>query len=74
MKILVMSDVHGNLEALRAVLDKVSDANEVIFLGDFVDYGPSPNEVIDTLKNVTSKVLIGNDDYAQYTASVVSVV
>lgn len=64
MKILVMSDVHGNLEALRAVLDKESDADEVIFLGDFVDYGPSPNEVIDTLKNVTSKVLIGNHDYA----------
>jgi len=32
-EILVMSDVHGNLEALRAVLDKESDADEVIFLG-----------------------------------------
>jgi len=54
MKILVMSDVHGNLEALRAVLDKESDADEVIFLGDFVDYGPSPNEVIDTLRRQLS--------------------
>ncbi|WP_018963567.1 metallophosphoesterase family protein [Coprothermobacter platensis] len=64
MKILVVSDVHGNNEALQAVLNKESDADEVVFLGDFVDYGPSPNEVIDTIKKLTGHSLIGNHDYA----------
>ena len=34
MKVLVISDIHGNAEALRAVMRAEQDADESIFLGD----------------------------------------
>ncbi|MFH1176548.1 MAG: metallophosphoesterase family protein [Acidobacteriota bacterium] len=66
MKYLVISDVHGNLEALRAVLAhcarKRRDA--VLFLGDAVGYGASPNQVLERLRAL-GKTLVavrGNHD------------
>lgn len=52
MKVLVFSDVHGNLESLKAILNIIDNNNydKVIFLGDLVDFGPNPNECIDLLK------------------------
>ena len=49
MKILVIADIHGNAEALRAVLAKESDADTTVFLGDSVSPGPQPNETIDLM-------------------------
>ena len=46
MKILVIADIHGNAEALRAVLDKDGDADRTIFLGDAVLPGPQANETL----------------------------
>ena len=41
----VISDIHGNLEALEAVLGDVPDGTEEIYcLGDVIGYGASPNE------------------------------
>ena len=62
MKILVISDVHGNLEALNTVLKVPHDA--VIFAGDVVDYGPRPAECIDKIKEVAFKTVRGNHDNA----------
>ena len=62
MKILVISDVHGNLEALNEVL-KVPH-NIVIFAGDIVDYGPKPAECIEKIKEVAFKKVKGNHDNA----------
>lgn len=42
MKLLVLSDVHGNWSALQTVLNAESDADKIICLGDLVDYGPEP--------------------------------
>ena len=42
MKILVIADVHGNAEALSAVLTKEHDADTTVFLGDTVLPGPQP--------------------------------
>ena len=40
MKVLVIADVHGNAEALRAVLARERDADATVFLGDAVSPGP----------------------------------
>ncbi|RKZ22523.1 metallophosphoesterase, partial [bacterium] len=45
MKILVASDVHGNLEALEEVLQ--DDYDYFVYLGDVCDYGPDPEPVLE---------------------------
>ncbi|WP_256205137.1 metallophosphoesterase family protein [Aeropyrum camini] len=40
MRVLIVSDVHGNLPALEAVLEAAGRFDEVLVLGDLVDYGP----------------------------------
>ena len=62
MKIMIISDVHGNLEALLAVLKTGYD--KLIFLGDFVDYGPNPDEVIRLIKEQADVIIKGNHDHA----------
>ncbi len=60
-KILIISDLHGNLEALKSALDEKYDA--IVCAGDFVDYGPDPQGVIDLSKDFF-KVVMGNHDSA----------
>ncbi len=64
MRVLVVSDIHGNLEALRAVLSAARGWNEVVVLGDLVDYGPWPGEVIDEVRGLGARVVRGNHDHA----------
>lgn len=63
MKVLLISDVHSNLEALEEVLNHAS-YDEVIFMGDLVDYGPNPFEVYEILQYVKAKRVLGNHDAA----------
>ncbi len=64
MRVLILSDIHGNIEALNAVLEQES-YDAVWFLGDLTDYGPDPDMVLDTLKDIKPEVWIsGNHDYA----------
>ena len=64
MKILVIADIHGNAEALRAVLDKDGDADRTIFLGDAVLPGPQANETIELMKSMPQGInIFGNHDY-----------
>ena len=62
----VLSDIHGNLEALEAVLADVGrvGAAEILCLGDFVGYGASPNECLDRLRPVLAAAVTGNHDVA----------
>ena len=62
MKILIISDIHGNLEALQAVLAEPHD--ELWILGDLVNYGPNPSEVVDLIRMNASLVVQGNHDNA----------
>jgi len=66
MKCAVISDVHGNAEALNAVLHDIGrrKADSILFLGDAVGYGPDPNECVRTLKAACSVLLAGNHDWA----------
>jgi protein phosphatase len=63
-RILLLSDIHGNLPALRTVLNVVDKWDEVLVLGDLVDYGPHPGEVIDEIRRIGARVVRGNHDHA----------
>ena len=63
-RILILSDIHANIEALRTVIDYVKDYDKILFLGDAVDYGPNPDEVIDFLKENKALWVRGNHDTA----------
>ena len=62
MRLLIISDIHGNKEALDAVMAVPHD--DVVCLGDLVDYGPSPGECIDLLIDQKIPVIMGNHDSA----------
>lgn len=66
MRALVVSDLHSNAEALRAVMNRVrrKKFDQVICLGDFVGYGAQPNQVLDAMRTMRGrKVYIrGNHD------------
>ena len=64
MKIAVISDIHGNIFALNAVLEaiKKQDVTYTICLGDLVGYGCNPNEVIERLRNEKIPCIKGNYD------------
>jgi diadenosine tetraphosphatase ApaH/serine/threonine PP2A family protein phosphatase len=64
MRVAVISDVHGNLHALEAVLAEVDDArpDELWCLGDTVGYGPRPNECCELVRARAELCLVGNHD------------
>ncbi len=64
MKTLILSDIHGNLPALEAVLDGEKEWDACIFRGDVVDYGPFPVECIRFLRDEMDAGVMGNHDNA----------
>lgn len=61
----VISDIHGNFEALQAVLrDLPGGVDEVYCLGDVIGYGASPNECCDLVREVGMPTISGNHDLA----------
>jgi len=66
MKILVFSDIHGNLPALEKLL-KTEKADMYISLGDVVNYGPWQNECVELLDTLKYKILhFGNHEQYYY--------
>jgi predicted phosphodiesterase len=65
MKLLIISDIHANWTALRAVLDAEPDVDQILCLGDLVDYGPQPIECVEwAIRNRTAGCFIqGNHDW-----------
>jgi protein phosphatase len=61
MRILIVSDLHANLEALAAL---PTHYDELWVLGDLVNYGPNPREVIDFVRQNASLMVRGNHDHA----------
>jgi diadenosine tetraphosphatase ApaH/serine/threonine PP2A family protein phosphatase len=66
MRLGIFSDVHGNHEALSAVLQKLSQASidRYYCLGDTVGYGGSPNECCDLVRKLVTACVLGNHDAA----------
>ncbi|MGH2454411.1 MAG: metallophosphoesterase family protein [bacterium] len=67
MRVAILSDVHANLEALEVVLEDVGrrECDQIVCLGDFVGYGPNPNECVEVLRPlVEGRSVAGNHDWA----------
>lgn len=66
MRIALLSDVHGNYEALQVVLAEVKrlGIDTSYSLGDAVGYGPEPEACVETLRRETEVSLLGNHDAA----------
>lgn len=64
MRIAIISDIHGNLPALEAVLAKGAEMNIEVWycLGDIVGYGPFPNECIELVRKHCPIAVKGNHD------------
>jgi predicted phosphodiesterase len=64
MRCAIISDIHGNLDALEAVLADAGDVDGLWCLGDLVGYGPQPNECIAALIERRAQCVAGNHDWA----------
>ncbi|MBZ5628219.1 MAG: metallophosphatase family protein [Acidobacteriia bacterium] len=64
MRILLLSDIHANSEALDACLAEAPEHDLVVNLGDVVGYGASPNEVIERSRALGKVFVRGNHDKA----------
>jgi diadenosine tetraphosphatase ApaH/serine/threonine PP2A family protein phosphatase len=63
MRYLVLTDIHGNIDALEAVLEAAGPVDGHLVLGDIVGYGAGPNEVIDRIQDLAPRAIIrGNHD------------
>ncbi len=62
MRALILSDIHGNLEALTAVLNAAGQWDALWNLGDMVGYGASPNEVLQVVRPLATLTVRGNHD------------
>ncbi|SKC84889.1 metallophosphoesterase family protein [Maledivibacter halophilus] len=68
-KIAIISDIHGNLPAIEAVLKdiRMRSANKIVCLGDIVGKGPNSAEAIDICKRECDIIVLGNwDKYLAY--------
>ncbi len=63
MRIGIISDVHGNYPALHAVLEQMGGIDVLWCLGDFVGYGPQPNEVVSAISSYPNLAIAGNHDW-----------
>lgn len=63
MKLAILSDIHGNLEALTAVLADIDaqGIDTIYCLGDIIGYGPNPRECVDRAMTF-DKCVLGNHD------------
>lgn len=64
MRYAIISDIHSNLEALRAVLDRTASLNvdATFCLGDIVGYNANPNECVEIVRSEGIRCILGNHD------------
>jgi predicted phosphodiesterase len=62
MRIGLISDVHGNLPALEAVLEDMPDVDDIVCAGDLVGYNPWPAECVERIREVATVTVQGNHD------------
>jgi putative phosphoesterase len=64
MRIAVIADIHGNAVALEAALDdlRASSIDQFVCLGDAIQGGPQPAEVVRILRDLACPVVMGNAD------------
>lgn len=62
MKILLLSDIHSNINALRAIEHQEQTWDVVLFAGDMVDFGLQPHEVVTWMREHDAIAVVGNHD------------
>ena len=62
MKIGILADIHSNLPALEAVLNKLNSCDRIICAGDMVGYYDRPNEVCECIRALNAVTIRGNHD------------
>jgi predicted phosphodiesterase len=71
MRAIVISDIHGNIDVLRALElewgQRLASFDRIVCLGDLVDYGPDPADVIEWVRARATHVVRGNHDHAMAT-------
>lgn len=62
----LFADIHGNLEALEAVLEELRQkkVDQLICLGDIVGYGADPNICVEKIRQLSIPTIAGNHDWA----------
>ena len=75
MRLVLLSDIHANVTAFKAVLTDISMMGEkdvYAIIGDLVNYGPRPNEIIEMVKGLDKPLLVnlwGNHEYSIFGGS-----
>ena len=66
MRIGILSDIHGNAQALECVLEilRRESVDRIVCLGDLVGYGPEPNLCVRETESAADLILAGNHDHA----------
>jgi len=69
MRLALLADLHANLRAVEACLDhaRKQGADRLVFLGDYVGYGPEPQEVVELVERASARgamAVAGNHDQA----------
>ena len=66
MRLAIISDIHGNFEAFKSVLESIEQQNvdDIISLGDNIGYGPEPEAVVDLLRQRQITSIKGNHELA----------
>jgi predicted phosphodiesterase len=64
MRTAIIADVHSNLEALQAVLERIHalGVDEIVCLGDIVGYNANPNECVEIIRDNNITCVMGNHD------------
>lgn len=62
MRLLILSDIHANIAALRAVERDAGPVDAVYCAGDYVDYGTDPHEAITWMREQNAHCVAGNHD------------
>jgi putative phosphoesterase len=64
MRVAIISDIHGNLISLNAVLEDIEQqaVDQIVCLGDVAATGPQPHEVVQRLRALNCPVIMGNTD------------
>ena len=75
MRLVLLSDIHANVTAFKAVLSDISNISKVdafAIIGDLVNYGPRPNEIIEMARGLDKPLLVnlwGNHEYSIFGGS-----
>lgn len=66
MRLAVLSDIHGNLDAFREVLRDMDRfrVDQVVCLGDTIGYGPEPEEAVRLIRERAIPAVMGNHEMA----------